>query len=379
MVQVGSRFFGPWAAEECLVRNIETTKVTQKPAFSYVDIGRDRIEWKKLQDDGARGTLVVHLAEGPSARMADEFRSLKAEGLLGPDLVAIHGVGLTEAQLKEMGAVGAKLVWSPLSNFLLYGRTANVRAAKESGVLLSLAPDWAPSGSKSVLGELKVADLVNRQQLASLFSDRELVEMVTRNPAKSLGWSQQLGQIAPGFLADLLVVDARDSDADRNLILSTEENVRLVVVRGEALYGDTALLHAARGGAANTETVPLFGRRRTKSVAPNCPGTNMPKVSVKEVATRLQQGLQFDAAFTAGKVSVEQIAKDLAQCNPPPPQGAGTSDDARRMLACRFGLPIEKTNLNSLAVQEDEEYFRRLLANPNIPAYLTKLPDYYHR
>ena len=30
---------------------------------------------------------------------------------------------------------------------------------------ISLAPDWAPSGSKSVLGELKVADLVNRQAL----------------------------------------------------------------------------------------------------------------------------------------------------------------------------------------------------------------------
>lgn len=379
LVPVGGRYFGPWAAEECLARNIETTKVVTRPAFSYVDIGRDSSEWKKLKDDGARGTLVVHLAEGASPRMADEFRSMKSEGLIGPDLVVIHGVGLTTAQLKEMGAVGAKLVWSPLSNFLLYGRTADVRAAKESGVALSIAPDWAPSGSKSVLGELKVADLVNRRQLGGLFSDRELVEMVTRNPARALGWQHRLGQVAPGFLADLLVVDSRAADADRNLIVSTEENVRLVIVRGDALYGDSALLQRTRGSTSDTEPVPLFGERRSKSIAATCPATRLPAVSLREVGERLQAGLQFDGAFAAQKVGREQIAKDLALCGLPPPGETATSEDAKQMLACRFGLPMEQTKLNSLAVQDDEEYFRRLLANPNIPAYLRALPEYYRR
>ena len=90
------------------------------------------------------------------------FKCFSKSGLVGPELIAIHGVGLTEAQFKDMAARGAKLVWSPLSNFLLYGKTANVAAARAAGVSISLAPDWAPSGSKSVLGELKVADLVNR-------------------------------------------------------------------------------------------------------------------------------------------------------------------------------------------------------------------------
>jgi hypothetical protein len=35
-------------------------------------------------------------------------------------------------------------------------------------MLISLAPDWSPSGSKSVLGELKIADVVNRTQLNAL-------------------------------------------------------------------------------------------------------------------------------------------------------------------------------------------------------------------
>lgn len=92
-----------------------------------------------------------------------------------------------------MAARGAQLVWSPLSNFLLYGSTADVATAKAAGLGISLGADWAPSGSKSVLGELKVADLVNERRLKGLFTDRELVEMVTRNPARALGWDRRAG------------------------------------------------------------------------------------------------------------------------------------------------------------------------------------------
>ena len=96
-----------------------------------------------MQAERARGPLVVHLAEGASLRMAGEFNSVKDSGLLGPELIAIHGVGLTELQLMELAKAGAKLVWSPLSNFMLYGKTANVEAAKRAGLPISLAPDWS--------------------------------------------------------------------------------------------------------------------------------------------------------------------------------------------------------------------------------------------
>ena len=378
-VLYGGRYFWPYARSECLARNIETTSVASIQAYSYVDIGRDVTEWKKMQDDFASGTIIVHLAEGTSSRMADEFRYLKTGGMLGPNLVVIHGVGLTDAQLKEMAVAGAKLVWSPLSNFLLYGKTANVRVAREAGVLISLAPDWGPSGSKSVLGELKVADLVNRRQLKSVFSDRELIEMVTRNPARALRWEQKLGQIGPGFLADLLVVDDREADSYRNIIAATEENIRLVIVRGEALYGDTTQLSAARARPEGIEAAVVFNGGRRKSIVPDCPGIGMPYVSVAETRRRLQEALQFDAAYTARVVSREQITKDLARCNEPGPGDPASAEDARRMLSCRFGLPFEKTDLAPLTVDEDVKYFPRLLANPNVPDFLKTLPEYYKK
>jgi 5-methylthioadenosine/S-adenosylhomocysteine deaminase len=373
----GGRVAQPYAKQECLVRNIETSPVAERMAFSRVDIGRDAEEWKRIQDEYNKGVLVVHLAEGPSARMAEEFRYIKQSGLLGPNLIAIHGVGLTEPQLKEMAAAKAKLVWSPLSNFILYGKTANVDAARRAGVAMSIAPDWTPSGSKSILGELKAADLVNKNDLKMPFTDRELVEMVTRRPAEAMNWGDKLGQIAPGYLADLIIVDDKRPDVYRNLIDAIEENIQLVVIRGEALYGDAVALRGARASGDSLETLTTFGNKREKLIAPNCPNTALPVMSLKETMTRLQEGMKFDFSYTAKRVSIEQFTRDLATCGLAKPSDPPTAEDAKRLLSCRFGLPFETTMLSPLATNDDADFFKRLMANPNLPAYMKKLPDYY--
>ena len=375
----GGRINLAYSKEECLVRNIENSPVESRMASSRVDIGRSSKEWAAMQAERGKGLLVVHLAEGPSPRMATEFGAIKDSNLLGPELIAIHGVGLTEPQLQEMATAGAKLVWSPLSNFMLYGQTANVAAAKRAGLSISLAPDWAPSGSKSSIGELKVADLVNKHALRGLFSDRDLVEMVTRKPAEAMGWGLRLGQITEGYLADVLVVDDREPDPYRNLIQTIEDNIQLVAVRGEPLYGDVDVLTVARG-SEGVETTAIFARaKRSKGMTPNCPGTSLTPMSVAETRARIQQGLKFDAAALATKLTPEQLAKDFAQCSLPAPSGVATPADAKRLLACRFGLPFEKTRLSALTTNEDPEFFSRLMKNPNLPKYLKALPAYYRQ
>ncbi len=373
----GGRVNLAYSKEECLVRNIENSPVENRLAASRVDIGRSAREWADMLAERRKGPLVIHLAEGPSQRMAGEFNAIKDSNLLGPELIAIHGVGLTEPQLKEMAGAGAKLVWSPLSNFMLYGKTANVEAARRAGLSISLAPDWAPSGSKSSLGELKVADLVNRHALGSLFSNRELVEMVTRRPADAMGWSKRLGQIAEGYLADVLVLDDKHPDPYRNMIVAVEENIQLVAVRGEPLYGDLDLLKLARSGADDIETTSTFRGKRSKAMTPNCPATSLPRMGVAQTIARLQQALKFDPAELASKLSVDQAAKDFTQCGLAAPGAVLTTADSKRLLQCRFGLPFETTRLSPLVTNEDPEFFARLLKNPNLPKYLQSLPTYY--
>ncbi|MCE2990149.1 MAG: amidohydrolase family protein, partial [Nitrosomonadaceae bacterium] len=295
----------------------------------------------------------------------------------------IHGVGLTGMQFKEMAQAGAKLVWSPLSNFLLYGQTADIAAARAAGVKLSLAPDWTPSGSKSILGELKVADLVNIYQLGGALSNRELIEMVTINPAEAMGWQGRLGAIAPGYLADLVIVDDTVDDPYRNLVLATENNVRLVMIRGDALYGDqtlmglfrvSAVLEVVTGGG---QSAPSRALSRVKVLAPNCPATSLPTMSLQETTDRLRQALALRPADVARRISIEQFSKDFLICGAGKPNDVPTATDAKRLLACRFQLPFETTQLSPLTTSADRQFFSTLVKNPNIPDYLRKLPTYY--
>ncbi len=276
---------------------------------------------------------LVHLAEGVrigQLRPGDpfvsrlEFLSLALDGLLTDMTVIVHGNGLEPEDFDVMRAaptirsdgtgdgLGAKLVWSPLSNLLLYGQTALVYHALKSGVVVSLGTDWSPSGSRNLLDELKIADITLRDyrllggdrdllpslsvtgkdddgvRAAEIALDKLLVEMVTTNPARTLRWSQKVGSIEPGKFADLMVIakpthpsaeDLPDSPY-RNLIDAAEKDVRLVLVGGQPLAGDVGIMASLKPDdyevitssagcfqKAVDVTNPLVGRSGTETFA----------------------------------------------------------------------------------------------------------------
>jgi cytosine/adenosine deaminase-related metal-dependent hydrolase len=214
---------------------------------------------------GATKAYIVHLAEGIDDSSRAEFDYMNQIGLVKSQLVAIHGTALTEAQLQLMGQVGAKLVWSPLSNLALYGQTTNIPAAVAAGITISIAPDWSPSGSANVLGELKVADRVNRERYAGLLSDEDLVDMVTINPARTIAWEDKIGSIAVGRYADLMVVRGDVTAAYRALIDAQPADVLLTTVGGQAFYGASDIVTAI-GDGRTYETVDACGESRSLAV-----------------------------------------------------------------------------------------------------------------
>jgi 5-methylthioadenosine/S-adenosylhomocysteine deaminase len=276
------------ATDAMLARNVDNT-----------NFGRDRVENRvpaisSLTGAALQGVVnrmksgqleawIVHLAEGirdgdrlpgDSTSSRAEFAQLKAKGLLSDATVVVHGVGLEAEDYAEMAAaptlrtdgrgdgLGAKLVWSPLSNLLLYGRTANVRDAIDAGVTVSLGTDWSPSGSTNLLQELKIADTVldgtdlrgHERRDAARDLDRWLVETVTINPARTLRWDAEVGSVEAGKVADLLIISPPHAhkrgdvpkSVYRSLIDATEANVRLVLVDGEPLAGTADLMAALK-------------------------------------------------------------------------------------------------------------------------------------
>jgi 5-methylthioadenosine/S-adenosylhomocysteine deaminase len=203
---------------------------------------------------GTVRSALLHLAEGgaTNAGARREFGFLQARGLLTPGVSIIHGVALTPGNFADMAKSGVGLVWSPHSNFELYGSTADIAAAKHAGVTLALAPDWSPTGSDGMLQELKYAAIWNATQYPAPFTDRDLFDMATRNAAALAGIADQTGSIAAGKRADLLVLAAPQADPYDELVHASAAAVALVVVDGSPLYGDPSLMHQARGMSPST-------------------------------------------------------------------------------------------------------------------------------
>lgn len=179
------------------------------------------------------------------------------------------------------------MVWSPLSNLLLYGQTADVAAA---GVPIALGSDWAPSGSKNALGELKVARLA-AHVAGTPITDRALVAMLTTTPARMLGWDAHLGSLEPGKRADLIVVAGVSGDPYARLVDATEADLHLVMINGVARVGTPALIGDLVPGLISPEPVTVAGRHRVLNLAQTTADPDVAALTVHESLTRLQAAL----------------------------------------------------------------------------------------
>jgi cytosine/adenosine deaminase-related metal-dependent hydrolase len=207
------------------------------------------------QDLSAGHAFLYHLCEGTDPRLLADYDGMRDNDVLAPKFLGIHSTALGAPQFTEWHTRGGSVVWSPFSNLWLYGATTDVLAARAAGMLICLGADWSPSGSKNLLGELKVADLYSRAKLGGALSPQELCAMATCNPADALGWSDKLGRLRPGLHGDFVAVRDRGEDPYRTLIDTTEPDVLLVAINGYPMYGTDELMTAAN--AVNPEPIAV--------------------------------------------------------------------------------------------------------------------------
>ena len=162
--------------------------------------------------------------------------------------------------------------------------TAAGAASREEGVTVTLGSDWSPTGSKNLLRELQVARVVADVRGMAV-SDRELVDMVTRNPARALRWDDTLGSLEPGRRADLLVVSGKRGDPYRRLLQASERSVVLVAVNGVVRYGQPRFLPAA------DEHLVIDGSRRSLFLDQEAVDPVVAEVSFAQAVSRLEDGL----------------------------------------------------------------------------------------
>ena len=191
-----------------MVRNVEQTDDPDlseaQGRIADVDAKDARSFLARLKKEDS--CFLLHLSEGVTTVGPGRFGRPPAfpgpgdrarQWAINDRFTGIHSAGLLPEDFEVLAQHGGSIIWSPLSNLLLYGATARVEEAKRAGVRIGLGSDWSPSGSKNLLGELKVAWLYSQHLLDGLFSARDLVAMATREAAAILKWQKALGTLEP--------------------------------------------------------------------------------------------------------------------------------------------------------------------------------------
>lgn len=213
-------------------------------------------------DAGNVTAYMIHLAEGLSQRAFDEYTLLVDKGLLRAQTVIIHGTALAPADFDDVAVAGAKLVWSPSSNMVLYGDTTNVGAAAAAGVSISIAPDWTPSGMDDSLTELRYARALADERWPGTFSSEDYVAMVTRVAAEQMAVDAYVGTLEPGKYADVLVLAGNAQDPYRSVIEARPQDIRLVVLGGMPSFGEPALVEGHRATPPKCFPLSVCGTER---------------------------------------------------------------------------------------------------------------------
>jgi cytosine/adenosine deaminase-related metal-dependent hydrolase len=246
--------------------------------------------------------LQTHLAESRAQAVLGRKKygkTLTAHlgdlGLLGPRFSGAHAVWLEADDVKRLADAGASVAHNPLSNLRLGSGVAHVRQMLEGGLRVGVGTDSASSSdTQNMFEATRLASYLSRIQTPDFsrwLTVDEALTMATAGSAGVLGMPEQIGRLAPGFKADIVLLDLANvnyvplNDVMLQLVNGESGSAvdrvmidgRLVLDRGRLLTVDEARVrsHAeaatARLRAANAETL-AFARSLEGFVGAFCLG-----------------------------------------------------------------------------------------------------------
>jgi 5-methylthioadenosine/S-adenosylhomocysteine deaminase len=210
----------------------------------------------RMREKGTLKATLAHLAEGrsgfgnekgvdPYSRL--EFETLMnhpafadAEAVRSSSLALIHCSGIDVNNPDHINFLRERdisLIWSPVSNLLLYGDTLDVESLIAQGINVAIGSDWSPSGSKHLWEEAKFVRFYF-EAIGSLVSDEQVFQMVTTNAARCLGL-KRIGRIEADSFADFFILRSplESDNALEVFFKTTDSDVRAVIIGGRPVYG----------------------------------------------------------------------------------------------------------------------------------------------
>ena len=194
------------------------------------------VEYKKAVENDI--PYITHVEEGFDVESLKGIEILEEHGALSEYTILIHGIGFNENDIKLVAKRKANFVWCPGSNMFMFNRTAKIKDILKEGINVSIGTDSPSSGEINILEEIRFAKKVYYEMYGEELDDKEVVRMITVNPAKALRIQKDLGSIEKGKKADLLLISKTDDNPYSSLVNAKLSDIALVIMEGKPIYGD---------------------------------------------------------------------------------------------------------------------------------------------
>jgi 5-methylthioadenosine/S-adenosylhomocysteine deaminase len=239
--------------------------------FGVDSIGATGLEAQIAFSRELKAPSCIHVNE------AGTIDRLRAMGLLGPDLLVIHGNLISNAELELMAKARMPLCFTPTAD--TQGTPADVvRRATDRGVDVVFGCDIPCSVASDTLGQLRVmfnvqgfldgamersfSNVLGRRPHVRpglpLLTPRKLIETATIAAARVFGLDDRIGSLTPGKRADIVLIrkgpfgDSVAPDACAHVLLQTSpRDIDTVIVDGKVRMrgGKLAGFDTDRAGA----------------------------------------------------------------------------------------------------------------------------------
>lgn len=189
--------------------------------------------------------------EGSLARYhARPLERLRALGIVGPRLIAVHGVHVTESELDMLADFGCSVAHCPSSNLKLASGFAPVASMLARSINVGLGTDGAASNNRlDLLQEMRTAALLAKAVSGDpqAMPAYQALRAATINGARALGIDAITGSIESGKAADLCAISISGPQLAPHYDLMSQlayvagrENVSHVWVAGRLLVDNRA-------------------------------------------------------------------------------------------------------------------------------------------
>jgi 5-methylthioadenosine/S-adenosylhomocysteine deaminase len=178
-------------------------------------------------------------------------RYLEALELLDQDTVCVHCVWLEPEEIELLVRSGTKVVTCPTSNMKLGAGVAPVVTLLAGGAIVGLGTDGSASNNKlDLFAEMsQCANLHKVHHLdPTVTPAREILKMATVNGARVLGLGNDIGELAPGKKADIILLDLHQPHlvpmytADLLVYGAVGADVTTVIIDGHLIMRERKIL-----------------------------------------------------------------------------------------------------------------------------------------